>query len=70
MSVRVALTAIGLRVEIEDDGTGPASRPSGKATGNGIGNMKARAVELGGTLTMELRVPGPGTRVVLQTSLH
>jgi signal transduction histidine kinase len=43
---------------------------SGEHAGNGIANMRARAVELGGTLAIEPRLPAPGTRVVVQTNLR
>ena len=59
----------GLLIEIDDDGD--VAKPMfAERAGNGIGNMRARAVELGGTLAIEPRLPGPGTRVVVQTNLR
>jgi signal transduction histidine kinase len=54
-----------LELEVLDDGTG-ADLSNGK-TGRGIGNMRARARQLGGELDMRSR-PG-GTRVVLRLPL-
>jgi signal transduction histidine kinase len=63
------MVVTGLRIEIEDDGS--VEPPvSGEHAGNGIANMRARAVELGGTLAIEPRLPAPGTRVVVQTNLR
>jgi signal transduction histidine kinase len=69
VAVRFVMAAGGLRVEIDDDGdvTMPTS---GERRGNGIANMRARAAELDGTLAVEPRLPGPGTRVVVQTNLR
>ena len=69
VAVRLVMGATGLRIEIEDDG-GMAPPVSGEHAGNGIANMRARAVELGGTLAIEPRLPAPGTRVVVQTNLR
>lgn len=69
VTVRVAMTGTGLRVEIEDDGTTPVGQTSGNG-GNGVRNMRTRAAGIGGTLTIEPRQPPPGTRVVLHTSLR
>lgn len=51
-----------LRVRIEDDGVGidPSAPP-----GRGLANMRARAAQLGGTLTMEAPTTGAGTRIVI-----
>lgn len=55
-----------LVLTIHDDGVGGAG-PNASA-GRGIRNMRARAEQLGGTLTLEL-VGGQGTRVVLTVPL-
>jgi signal transduction histidine kinase len=50
----------GIRLVIEDDGNGiPANRISGV----GLQSMRERALELGGSLTVEPVVPS-GTRIV------
>jgi signal transduction histidine kinase len=40
-----------------------------KFVGNGIRNMKKRAEELGGTLTID-SVPGAGTNLQLKFAIH
>jgi two-component system sensor histidine kinase UhpB len=67
VAVRFVMASGGLRIEVDDDGEVPISS---ERAGNGIANMRARALELGGTLNIELRVPAPGTRVVVQTDLR
>jgi signal transduction histidine kinase len=49
-----------LRVEIRDDGVGAED---GRGTGVGLGSMRDRAEELGGTCTVSAE-PGGGTVVV------
>ncbi len=49
----------GLRVEVSDDGVG---LPTEYRAGVGLGSMRERALELGGTCAVE-RVNGAGTRV-------
>ena len=69
VAVRLVMAVTGLRIEIDDDGD-VAMPISGERVGNGIANMRARAVELGGTFVVEPRSPVPGTRVVVQTNLR
>jgi ligand-binding sensor domain-containing protein/signal transduction histidine kinase len=67
--VTIAIRVRGARIEaiVEDDGRGIT--PGRLVTGNGLRNMRARAVQAGGTLTIE---PGRlgGTRVLLRLPLH
>ncbi|MDT4915547.1 MAG: hypothetical protein QOH89_247 [Pseudonocardiales bacterium] len=51
----------GLRVEVVDDGVGVNARPD-RAQGLGLGSMRERAAELGGTFTVDAP-PAGGTRV-------
>lgn len=77
-NVLIALSVSGgqLMAEIKDDGCGFTPQPSGIALavlpksrgGNGLGNMHARAVELGGQLTIA-SAPGKGTRLLLSVPL-
>jgi signal transduction histidine kinase len=55
----------GLRLMVEDDGNGLASD---RRAGVGLGSMRERAEELGGTLDLEQR-PGGGTCVRAQLPL-
>ena len=58
--VGLRLTGDGLVVEVTDDGSGVLTpRPDGV----GLGSMRGRAEEIGGTFTIDA-VPGSGTRVV------
>jgi signal transduction histidine kinase len=74
-TVRIDLRQRGdqLELEVADDGRGadtPIGRPGGPANhtpGRGIGNMRARARQLGGEL--ELRSGVGGTRVLLRLPL-
>lgn len=50
-SFRVELLPAAIRVEISDDGLG--FDPSGTPLGNGLKNMRARAAELGGELSVD-----------------
>jgi two-component system NarL family sensor kinase len=52
----------GLRVEVIDDGVGITRRPS-RGRGLGLGSMRERAAELGGTFVIDAPKAG-GTRVV------
>jgi signal transduction histidine kinase len=47
-------------VEVEDDGHG---LPAGRRAGVGLGSMRERAAEVGGTCTIAVP-PAGGTRVV------
>ncbi|MEM6783888.1 MAG: two-component regulator propeller domain-containing protein [Bacteroidota bacterium] len=64
-TVAVRLTRDTLTLTVEDDGVGFAS---GRRFGNGLGNMRERAEEVGATLTVESE-PGAGTRVRLEAPL-
>ncbi len=63
--VDVAMCDSGLRASVVDDGTGlvPDVAGTGRPTGNGLGTMRERAEELGGTLRIEAGEDGRGTRV-------
>ncbi|MFG2043766.1 GAF domain-containing protein [Dactylosporangium sp. NPDC048998] len=64
-AARVTITAGGggLDLVVEDDGRGPAkSLDGGRAGGNGLPNMRARAADLGGDCTVG-PAAGGGTRV-------
>ncbi|MDT4921008.1 MAG: hypothetical protein QOI15_1910, partial [Pseudonocardiales bacterium] len=52
---------MGLQVEVVDDGVGVSARPD-RARGLGLGSMRERAAELGGTFTIDTP-PAGGTRV-------
>jgi len=52
----------GFHVRIEDDGVGI---DTGIASGRGLDNLRRRAREIGGSLTIERRGPGGGTRIAL-----
>ena len=54
--------------ELTDDGCG-APVNGICPTGNGIGNMQARATKIGGALAIETG-PGAGTRVTLRLPLR
>jgi signal transduction histidine kinase len=55
----------GLRLEVEDDGQGCALAPVGTA-GRGLGNMRTRARQLGGSLDVAPGSDGRGTCVRLE----
>lgn len=59
-SVRLARRGAKAILTVEDDGVGFDTRNG--STGNGLGNMKARAIALGGRLQITSRV-GKGTRL-------
>jgi two-component system sensor histidine kinase DevS len=60
-TVRIERVADGLLLLISDNGIGLSSEP--KRSG-GLSNMMWRAAELGGTCTVGLNQPAPGTRLV------
>ncbi len=70
--MNLALVHHQLQAEIADDGQGFTPQSAGAATavlpksrgGNGLGNMQARAKELGGELKFD-SAPGKGTRLTL-----
>lgn len=72
VSMNLSIAHNRLLAEITDDGQGFTPQPAGTAVavlpksrgGNGLGNMQARAVELGGELTID-STPGKGTRLTL-----
>jgi signal transduction histidine kinase len=55
----------GYRLEVEDNGIGFDPARVGKLGHQGLANTRARATEIGGTVTIDSR-PGAGTRVVLR----
>ena len=60
-----------VRMSIEDDGCGLPETSNGHRHGpggNGLGNMQARAADLGGSCRIE-RIPSRGTRVVVEVPL-
>ncbi len=57
-----------LRLEVEDDGRGFDPEDAG-ISGHGLGNMRARARRVGGSLQVS-SVPGSGTRVILEIPLE
>jgi len=63
--LRVSLRQVkdGIRLTVRDNGTG-LCRKSAKGTGHGFVSMSARALKLGGTLSVQSK-PEKGTRVVL-----
>lgn len=69
--VEVTVRALGDRVElrITDDGHGFDTSAPPRPGHHGLGNMRARALELGATLTVESH-PGTGTTVCLSVPLR
>ncbi|MEO1630255.1 MAG: two-component regulator propeller domain-containing protein [Bacteroidota bacterium] len=65
VTVTVTVTGEALTLTVEDDGQGFAS---GRRFGNGLGNMRERAEEIGGALTVESEL-GAGTRIRLAAPL-
>lgn len=55
-------------ITIADDGTGTTPALGENGAGSGLGNMRARAAEIGGEISIEA-TPGRGTRVVLTAPL-
>jgi len=68
--IEVALSREGdrLRLRVEDDGVG-AGAESSEMGGHGLGSMRQRAAQCGGTLRIE-QPPGGGTRVTLEAPLQ
>ncbi|MEK7829595.1 MAG: ATP-binding protein, partial [Acidobacteriota bacterium] len=72
VSMNLSLANNQLLAEIADDGAGFKPQAAGTAVavlpksrgGNGLGNMQARAAELGGELKID-SAPGQGTRLTL-----
>ncbi len=72
VDVVVNVTAAGLALRVADDGHGFDASIAARPGHQGIGNMRSRAVSLGGTLevvsaadtgtTVTLRIPGVGTQ--------
>jgi signal transduction histidine kinase len=62
VTVRAARGEREVALAVSDDGIG--FQPAPGAAGHGLGNMKARAAALGGTLQVD-SAPGKGTRVLL-----
>jgi signal transduction histidine kinase len=63
LTIEVRAARGGLAAEVRDDGVGfDTDAPPTSLGGRGIGNMRERAMRLGGTLTVE-SVPGRGTTV-------
>jgi signal transduction histidine kinase len=60
VDVRVHARTDRVELRVDDDGSGPPPDPVPR--GNGLRNMRSRATELGGTLTLTAR-PGGGTRL-------
>jgi signal transduction histidine kinase len=56
-----------LEIEVWDNGAGIPS--SGAGRGNGLGNLRRRLADLGGTCEI-VSTPGAGTRVRLRVTLH
>jgi signal transduction histidine kinase len=65
--VLLVLQDDALELTVSDNGRGVAAGAS-RAAGNGLGNMRERAEQLGGTFEMESR-PGGGTTVRLRAPL-
>ena len=65
--LKVEREADHLRIIFEDDGVG-FDIENGKQ-GNGLGNMDARAREIGGRLTLNTR-PGDGTRLIFEMPIE
>ena len=69
----VALTLVvdssSLRLELRDDGRGFDAVAAAANGGHGLRNLRTRADDLGGNLTV-MSDPGTGTRLVLELPLH
>ena len=63
--LRAARSDDTLALSVQDDGAGFTPSPG---AGHGLGNMRARAVRLGGKLEVE-STPGKGTRIILSLPL-
>ena len=68
VSVKIAAPDRRLHAEIRDNGRGFA-QASDTGDGHGLASMRARAVQLGGALTIQSD-PGTGTRLTLDVPLH
>ena len=71
VEIDLSIHAGRLRLSIEDDGSGLSETSNGHRHGpggNGLGNMQARAADLGGSCRIE-RIPSRGTRVVVEVPL-
>lgn len=68
ITISLALSETGLRVDVRDDGSGFDSKARGRRDRLGIAGMRHRAEALGGTLEVDSR-PGTGTRVVAMLPL-
>jgi signal transduction histidine kinase len=73
VALNISVTRRRLLAELRDDGRGLAGDPQHEGSvngrgGNGLGNMQARAAELGGALEIA-STPGRGTRLTLTIPL-
>ena len=71
VEIDLSIHASRLRVSIEDDGSGLSEASNGHRHGpggNGLGNIQARAADLGGSCLIERTASG-GTRVVVDVPL-
>ncbi|HET7453795.1 MAG TPA: two-component regulator propeller domain-containing protein [Thermoanaerobaculia bacterium] len=66
VEMRISVERAILRGDVVDDGRG--FDPAGCATGHGLGSMRSRASDLGGTLEID-SAPGRGTRVAIAVPL-
>jgi signal transduction histidine kinase len=69
VEVRVGVARGELQLEVDDDGMGVLAGETSGGGGVGLGSMRERAAELGGTCTVAGR-PGGGTSVVVSLPLH
>jgi hypothetical protein len=69
VTARFSMCEAGLRVDIEDNGH-PTIGSAGASEGNGLGNMRSRAAALGGSISIGIRAPGPGTHIIVQTAIR
>jgi signal transduction histidine kinase len=67
--VRVAGSATGLTLQVEDHGCGFDPAATGIATGGGLRTMQLRVVGFGGTLDVTA-APGAGTRITAEFPLR
>jgi len=72
-TIAISVADHRLEAEIEDDGRGfdprhEPERPDAHAGGNGLGNLRLRAAQLGGHLDID-STPGSGTRLKLTVPL-
>jgi signal transduction histidine kinase len=64
VNIRLQVSQTHVEMEVEDDGKGFDQEEVRKRGGVGLENIRARALNLGGTSTID-SVPGQGTRVVV-----